>query len=92
MRMLRLPALTVTLLALAAGSAHAVVGGHDASPGAVITAGHCGSPTGEVIAIPIGWPGALIDVKIGSVTPGLRAGACLTTRPGRVVRQLTTRR
>jgi secreted trypsin-like serine protease len=81
-------------LAIAAAPAPAVVGGHDAAPGAypavaeitfgssflctgtliapnwVLTAGHCGSITGAAVASPAAWPPQLIDVRIGSVTPG----------------------
>jgi secreted trypsin-like serine protease len=36
----------------------------------VLSAGHCGSATGAAVASPIGWPTALIDVRIGSNKPG----------------------
>jgi trypsin len=39
------------------------------SPTYVLTAGHCGSVTGEV-ASPAAWPAALIDVRIGGNTVG----------------------
>jgi trypsin len=32
----------------------------------VLTAGHCGNPTGTVFAAPVAWPPQLIDVYIGS--------------------------
>ena len=35
-------------------------------PTHVLTAGHCGNPTGIVFAAPIAWPTPLIDVYIGS--------------------------
>jgi secreted trypsin-like serine protease len=40
------------------------------APRWVLTAGHCGSLTGAAVASPAAWPPQLIDVKIGSVTPG----------------------
>jgi trypsin len=40
------------------------------APQYVLTAGHCGSPTGEVMAIPVGWPAALVDVRMGSNKAG----------------------
>lgn len=40
------------------------------TPTRVLTAGHCGSLTGAAVASPAAWPAALIDVRIGSVTPG----------------------
>ena len=40
------------------------------APDWVLTAGHCGSITGAAVASPVGWPAALIDVRIGSVKPG----------------------
>ena len=40
------------------------------APTWVLTAGHCGSITGAAVATPAGWPAPLIDVRIGSVTPG----------------------
>lgn len=36
----------------------------------VLSAGHCGSATGAVVASPIGWPTPLIDVRIGSNKTG----------------------
>jgi hypothetical protein len=36
----------------------------------VLTAGHCSSVTGAAVASPAAWPAPLIDVRIGSVTPG----------------------
>ena len=35
-------------------------------PTHVLTAGHCGNPTGAVFAAPVAWPTPLIDVYIGS--------------------------
>jgi len=35
-------------------------------PTHILTAGHCGNPTGEVFAAPVAWPTPLIDVYIGS--------------------------
>jgi len=40
------------------------------APTAVLTAGHCGSLTGSLVATPIGWPVSSIDVTIGAQTPG----------------------
>jgi trypsin len=40
------------------------------APKWVLTAGHCGSVTGAAVASPAAWPPQLIDVRIGSVTPG----------------------
>ena len=40
------------------------------APRWVLTAGHCGSITGAAVASPAAWPPQLIDVRIGSVTPG----------------------
>jgi trypsin len=40
------------------------------APTWVLTAGHCGSITSEAVASPVGWPAALIDVRIGSVQRG----------------------
>jgi trypsin len=40
------------------------------APTWVLTAGHCSSITGAAVASPAAWPAALIDVRIGSVTPG----------------------
>lgn len=40
------------------------------APSWVLTAGHCGSITGDIVATPAGWPAALIDVRLGSVHPG----------------------
>jgi secreted trypsin-like serine protease len=39
------------------------------SPDTVLTAGHCSSVTGAAVSSPIGWPAALIDVRIGGHTP-----------------------
>jgi trypsin len=39
-------------------------------PTHVLSAGHCGSATGAVVATPIGWPTPLIDVRIGSNKSG----------------------
>ena len=36
----------------------------------VLSAGHCGSATGAVVASPVGWPTPLIDVRIGSNKAG----------------------
>jgi secreted trypsin-like serine protease len=36
----------------------------------VLSAGHCGSATGAAVASPLGWPAALIDVRIGSNKSG----------------------
>ena len=36
----------------------------------VLSAGHCGNPTGVVFAAPVGWPTPLIDVRIGSNKTG----------------------
>jgi secreted trypsin-like serine protease len=40
------------------------------APTWVLSAGHCSSVTDGVVATPISWPTALIDVRIGSVEPG----------------------
>jgi trypsin len=40
------------------------------SPTFVVTAGHCGSITGDAVASPASWPAALIDVRIGSNKSG----------------------
>jgi len=40
------------------------------APTWVLTAGHCGSITGDAVATPAAWPAPLIDVRIGSVKPG----------------------
>ena len=40
------------------------------APTWVLTAGHCGSVTGAAVGSPAAWPPQLIDVRIGSVTPG----------------------
>jgi len=40
------------------------------APTWVLTAGHCSSITGLAVASPAAWPAPLIDVRIGSVTPG----------------------
>ncbi len=39
------------------------------APDAVLTAGHCGSLTGAILATPVGWPPASIGVTIGAETP-----------------------
>jgi trypsin len=38
------------------------------TPNWVLSAGHCGSITGAVVASPASWPPQLIDVRIGGVT------------------------
>lgn len=38
------------------------------TPTSVLTAGHCGSVTGAVVATPASWPPQLIDARIGGVT------------------------
>jgi secreted trypsin-like serine protease len=38
------------------------------APNWVLTAGHCSSVTGAVVASPASWPPPLIDVRIGGVT------------------------
>ncbi len=40
------------------------------APDAVLTAGHCGSLTGSILATPLGWPAASIGVTIGAESPG----------------------
>jgi secreted trypsin-like serine protease len=89
-----LAALTVAALGTTAAPSSAIVGGHDAAPGAypavaevtfgqsflctgtliaptwVLTAGHCGSITGAVVASPASWPAPLIDVRIGGTQSG----------------------
>jgi secreted trypsin-like serine protease len=40
------------------------------APRWVLTAGHCGSITGAAVGSPAAWPPQLIDVRIGSITPG----------------------
>lgn len=41
------------------------------APNKVLSAGHCGSITGgTAFSSPAAWPAALVDVRIGSVTPG----------------------
>src|SRR3954467_5042513 len=40
------------------------------APQWVLTAGHCGSITGDAVATPISWPTPLIDVYIGSNKAG----------------------
>lgn len=40
------------------------------APTVVLTAGHCGSLTGTLIATPIGFPPSMITVSIGAETPG----------------------
>lgn len=39
------------------------------APNAVLTAGHCGSLTGAILATPIAWPTAAIGVTIGAERP-----------------------
>jgi trypsin len=38
------------------------------TPNWVLSAGHCGSVTGAVVATPASWPPQLIDVRVGGVT------------------------
>src|SRR3954451_16499576 len=38
------------------------------APNWVLTAGHCGSMTGDAVASPAAWPAALINVTIGGDT------------------------
>jgi secreted trypsin-like serine protease len=81
-------------LGATAAPSQAIVGGHDATPGAypsiaevtiaqsflctgtliapdwVLTAGHCGSITGDAVATPVGWPAAAFDVRVGGQTSG----------------------
>jgi trypsin len=40
------------------------------APDWVLTAGHCGSVTGDAVASPVGWPAPLIDVRVGSNQAG----------------------
>src|SRR5690242_13363288 len=40
------------------------------APNWVLTAGHCGSITGDAVASPAAWPAPLIDVTIGGDTVG----------------------
>jgi trypsin len=40
------------------------------APDWVLTAGHCGSVTGAAVASPVGWPAALIDVRVGGDKAG----------------------
>src|SRR3954466_9515664 len=40
------------------------------APNWVLTAGHCGSITGDAVASPAAWPAPLIDVEIGGDTAG----------------------
>jgi trypsin len=40
------------------------------APTWVLTAGHCGSVTGDAVATPVSWPAPLIDVYIGSNKAG----------------------
>jgi secreted trypsin-like serine protease len=40
------------------------------APTAVLSAGHCGSLTGSLLATPIGWPPSSIGVTIGAQAPG----------------------
>ncbi|WP_354699515.1 hypothetical protein DSM112329_05232 [Paraconexibacter sp. AEG42_29] len=39
------------------------------APKVVVTAGHCGSLTGSLIATPIGWPPSMIAVTLGAESP-----------------------
>jgi trypsin len=87
-------ATSAACLAVTAAPSQAIVGGHDAAPGAypsnaevtiaqsflctgtliapdwVLTAGHCGSITGDAVATPAGWPAQAFDVRIGGNTSG----------------------
>src|SRR3954454_16474481 len=38
------------------------------APNYVLTAGHCGSMTGDAVATPASWPAPLINVRIGNDT------------------------
>jgi secreted trypsin-like serine protease len=38
------------------------------APNYVLTAGHCGSVTGDAVASPAGWPAALFNIRIGGDT------------------------
>jgi trypsin len=40
------------------------------APSWVLTAGHCGSLTGDLVASPAAWPPSAIEVRLGSVHPG----------------------
>ena len=40
------------------------------APEWVLSAGHCGSATGALVASPASWPPQLIDVRIGGLRPG----------------------
>lgn len=40
------------------------------APSVVLTAGHCGSLTGSIVATPIGWPPPMIHVTLGAGSPG----------------------
>ena len=40
------------------------------APDRVLSAGHCGSVTGAVVASPASWPAALIDVRVGGNSSG----------------------
>src|SRR3954449_11158766 len=40
------------------------------APQWVLTAGHCGSITGDAVATPASWPAPLIDVYLGSNKAG----------------------
>jgi len=94
MTRLRALLLAATLCLVPAGSARAIVGGHDVpagrypyvayitidfsfacsgtlvTPTVVLTAGHCSSLTPGMASIPVGQPGQLIDVSVGSNRPG----------------------
>jgi secreted trypsin-like serine protease len=54
--------------------------GTQIAPRWVLTAGPCSSITGVAVASPAAWPLQLIDVRIGSVTPG--AGGAGLWAPG----------
>lgn len=40
------------------------------APDWVLSAGHCGSLTGAVVASPVAWPALLMNVRIGGLHPG----------------------
>src|SRR3954471_17376296 len=40
------------------------------APDWVLTAGHCGSITGDAVATPAGWPAQAFDVRVGGHTSG----------------------
>ena len=46
------------------------------APTKVLTAGHCSSITGAVIATPASWPAPLIDVNIGGTNERRAARPC----------------